>query len=120
MRSLHRNKRDMWYALPVGHTPILDAYGNDTLEVETVYSDALYFPANVSASAGEEATEVFGSETMYSRTVSLVGRTCPLVEGCRIWFGVDPTTSSSNYTVVRVADSKNGYLVALREVTARV
>lgn len=109
----------MWYALPVGERPIQDVWGNDTLEVEVIYSDALYFPANVSASAGEEATEVFGSDTMYSRTVSLTGKLCPLIEGCRVWFGVDPATSGSNYTVVRIADSKNGYLVALREVTAR-
>ena len=118
MRSLHRNKRDMWYAVPVGKKPILDEYGNETLEVETVYSDALYFPANVSANAGQEAVEVFGATTAYSRAVSIVGATCPLIEGCRVWFGVDPIVNESNYLVVRVADSKNGYLVALREVVA--
>lgn len=120
MRSLHRNKRDMWYALPVGKTPILDEYGNDTLEVEVVYSDAIYFPANVSANVGQEAVEVFGATTKYNRTVSIADTTCPLIEGCRVWFGVDPLTNESNYVVVRVADSKNGYLVALREVTAHV
>ena len=119
MRNLIRNKRDLWYALQVGNTPILDDYGNDTLEVEVAFSSPLHFQANVSANVGQEAVEVFGSQTEYSRTVSIAGAECPLVEGCRVWFGVEPnyTADNHNYTVARVADSKNGYLVALREVT---
>lgn len=119
MRDLVRNKRDLWYAIPVGNTPILDEYGNDTLEVEAVFSSPLYFRANISANAGREAVEVFGSQTEYSRTVSIAGGECPLVEGCRVWVGVEPSAQETNYnyTVARVADSKNGYLVALREVT---
>ena len=118
MRDLIRNKRSLWYALPVGSTPILDEYGNDTLEVEVAFSSPLPFQANVSANVGQEAIEVFGAQTGYSRTVSIVGM-CPLVEGCRLWFGVEPNEQETNYnyTVARVADSKNAHLVALREVT---
>ena len=119
MRNFIRNKRSLWYAVPVGSTPILDEYGNDTLEVEAEFSPPLPFRANVSANVGFEATQVFGSQTEYSRTVSFVGDACPLVEGCRVWFRVEPNEDSTNYnyTVVRVADSKNGFLVALREVS---
>ena len=119
MRNLKRNKRELWYAIQVGSEPILDDYGNDTLEVEGVFSSPLYLLANVSANVGQEAIEVFGSQTEYSRTVSIAGNECPLVEGCRVWFGIDPNEmeTNHNYTVARVADSKNGYLVALREVT---
>ena len=119
MRNLIRNKRELWYAIQVGSAPIIDEYGNDTLEVEVVFSSPLYLLANVSANVGQEAVEVFGSQTEYSRTVSLAGSECPLVEGCRVWFGVEPDEygTNHNYTVARVADSKNGYLVALREVT---
>ncbi len=119
MRDLTRNKRKLWYATKVGSNPILDEYGNDTLEVEEVFSSPLYLRANVSANVGQEAVEVFGSQTEYSRTVSIAGGECPLVEGCRVWFGIEPDAQSANYnyTVSRVADSKNGYLVALREVT---
>ena len=116
MRDLNRNKRELWYALPVGSTPILDEYGNDTLEVEVVFSSPLHLRANISANVGQEAVEVFGSQTEYSRTLSFAGSVCPLKEGCRVWFGIEPT-ESHNYTVARVADSKNGYLLALREVT---
>ena len=119
MRNFIRNKRSLWYAVPVGSTPILDEYGNDTLEVEMAYASPLPLQANVSANVGLEATQIFGSQTEYSRTISLVGEECPLVEGCRVWFRVEPNkqVSNHNYTVARVADSKNGYLVALREVT---
>lgn len=119
MRNLNRNKRSLWYAVPVGSAPILDEYGNDTLEVEMEFSSPLPFQANISANVGQEAIEVFGSQTEYSRTVSIAGSDCPLVEGCRVWFGIEPNEDETNhnYTVARVADSKNGYLVALREVT---
>ena len=119
MRNLNRNKRNLWYTVPVGSTPILDEYGNDTLEVEWMFSSPLPFQANVSANVGQEAVEVFGSQTEYSRTVSIAGSECPLVEGSRVWFGIEPNEAASNhnYTVARVADSKNGFLVALREVT---
>ena len=119
MRNLNRNKRSLWYAVPVGSAPILDEYGNDTLEVEMEFSSPLPFQANISANVGQEAIEVFGSQTEYSRTVSIAGSDCPLVEGCRIWFGIEPNEDGTNhnYTVARVADSKNGYLLALREVT---
>ena len=116
MRDLARNTRDLWYAVPTGSSSILDEYGNDTLEVEAAFSSPLHLKANVSANAGQEAVAAFGSYTEYSRTLSITGKMCPLVEGSRVWFGVKPS-ESHNYIVARVADSKNGYLVALREVT---
>lgn len=119
MRDLIRNKRTLWYAIPMGNAPILDEYGNDTLEVEAVFSSPLPFQANVSANIGQEAIEVFGPQTDYSRTVSITGPVCPLVEGCRVWFGKEPneTGDDNNYVVARVADSKNGFLIAMREAT---
>ena len=116
MRDLVRNKRGLWYAVPVGSTPILDEYGNDTLEVDEAFSSPLRLQANVSANVGQEAIEVFGSQTEYNRTVSITGKECPLAEGCRVWFGKEPS-EGHNYVVTRVADSKNGFLVALREVS---
>ena len=119
MRDLIRNKRGLWYALPVGSNPILDEYGNDTLEVEVAFSSPLYLRANVSANIGQEAVEVFGSQTGYRRTLSITGVMCPLVEGCRVWFNKEPNENGddNNYVVARVADSKNGFLVAMREAT---
>lgn len=119
MRDLKRNQRKLWYAVPVGSNPIRDEYGNDTLEVETIFSSPLPLQANVSANVGQEAIQAFGAQTEYSRTVSIFRDECPLVEGCRVWFRVEPNEQGTNYnyTVVRVADSKNSYLVVLREVS---
>ena len=117
MRNLQRNQRGLYYAAPIGTQPILDEYGNDTLEVETIYTSPTLFRANVSANVGEESNAVFGNQTEYSRTISVAGSDCPLTEGCLVWFGV-PADKANNYKVVKVADSKNGFLVALQEVSA--
>lgn len=117
MRSLQRNWREIYYAVPTGSEPILDDYGNDTLEVRQIYSSPTLLRVNVSASVGQDAVNTFGSQTEYSRTVSYAATDCPLVEGALVWFGVD-ISGRHNYRVVKVADSKNGYLIALREVAA--
>lgn len=118
MRSMQRSWRTMYYATVQGTEPIVDEYGNDTLELKTTYSSPTLLRANISANAGQEAVDVFGALTGYSRTVSYAGETCPLSEGSLVWFGVD-ISGPHNYTVVKVADSKNGYLIALREVSNR-
>ena len=118
MRSLQRNWRTMYYAAALRTEPIKDEYGNDTLERKTIYASPTLFRANVSANAGQEAVSVFGALTGYSRTISYVGESCPLDEGALVWFDVD-SSGPHNYIVVKVADSKNGYLIALREVSKR-
>lgn len=116
MRDLKRNQRPFYYSTIEGTEPILDEWGNDTLETRTIYGDPVRLKANVSANIGEEAVELFGSQTEYSRTISMAK--CPLTEGDKIWFGIKPT-AENNYTVAKIADSKNGFLVALREVSHR-
>ena len=117
MRSLQKNWRKLYYATPKSTESILDDYGNDTLEVKTTYSEPVLLNANVSANVGQDAINTFGSITGYSRTISYFGEKCPLVEGSRVWFGVEPT-KSHNYKVIKVADSKNGFLIALQEVSS--
>ena len=108
MRTLKRNMREVTYENVSTIEPIKDVYGNDTLEVRKLYAAPVTVRWNVSAAVGEEANEIFGGLTDYSRTVTLCGN-CPVFEGDRVTFG------GKRYTVVRVADSKNAYLVALRE-----
>ena len=116
MRDLKRNQRSFYYSTVTGTEPILDEYGNDTLETRTTYSAPLVSKGNISANIGEDAVEIFGTQTEYSRTVSMA--TCLLKEGDKVWFDVEPT-GENNYIVAKVADSKNGFLVALREVSPR-
>lgn len=116
MRSLIRNQRAFYYATVIATEPIFDEYGNDTLETQTIWSEPVSSKANISPNVGEEVVEVFGAHTEYSRTISMTK--CPLSEGDKIWFGIEPS-KENNYTVAKIADSKNGFLVALREVSPR-
>ena len=109
MRTLNRNQREVTYERVIGTEPITDDYGNDTLEVRRIYDAPVTARWNVSAAVGQEATEVFGDLTDYSRTVTLCG-SCPVAEGDRVTFG------GKSYSVVKIADSINGYMIALREV----
>ena len=114
MRVLYKNQRVYHYALPIAVEPILDEYGNDTLEVEIKYSEPIKAKANYSSAVGQEAVAVFGTTTDYSR-VLVFSRDCPLKEGAILWIGKD-TSEQANYKVVRIADSLNGTLVAVGEI----
>lgn len=116
MRSLNRNKRLIHYALLTGEVENIDEYGNLTGELTPAYDVATPLLCNVSAASGEDAVRAFGNFTGYSRTVSVADPTCPMDEQTVVWFDVDPT-GPHNYIVVRKADSKNGILYALQEVT---
>ncbi len=116
MRTLNRNKRDIYYALQIGSTDDVDEYGNETGESTPTYGKAIALRQNVSGAFGEEAVQAFGSFTGYSRTMCVADVNCPIVEGSVVWFGVSPP-DPYNYIVVRKADSKNGILYALQEVT---
>ena len=111
MCSLEKNKRILSYALPTGTEPIKDEWGNDTLEIARKYTDFTEYRANISSAVGEEAVKAFGSLTSYSRTICVAENECPIaVEGALIRF------DSKTYEVSKVADSLNGFLIAVREV----
>lgn len=114
MRTLYKNKRRCCYANPTGEKRILDEWGNETLEVGVEYTEPAELEVNYSASVGKEAVEIFGTSTDYSRTMVFAG-SCPLVEGSKLWIGINPT-EKANYRVVKVADSPNGYMVAVSEI----
>ena len=116
MRSLNRNKRLVCYALRTGETANTDEYGNETGESTPTYGEIKALRVNISAATGEEATEAFGSFTGYSRTMFVSDATCPINVDSIIWFGIS-TDKPHNYIVARKADSKNGILYALQEVT---
>lgn len=120
MRTLKRNKRSVYYARYLGSEPVTvtDAAGNvhDTLEVKRTYSDPVLLECNVSAAAGAEDVDVFGSLSDYTRTICTSDTSLPIDEDTVLWFGIEPT-EPYNYIVKRVADSKNGLLIAIAEVS---
>lgn len=116
MRSLNRNKRQIYYALRQGEVANIDEYGNETGELTPAYGAVTPLMCNVSAASGAEAVQAFGSFTGYTRAMFTADNACPIDEHSIVWFGVAPT-EPHNYVVVRKADSKNGILYALQEVT---
>ena len=116
MRNLNRNKRELWYALYQGTQPVVDDQGYETGEYALSYGDITRLDCNVSAASGAEAVQAFGNMTNYSRTITIADPDCPLDEDAIVWFGAD-TTKPHNYIVTRKADSKNGVMYALQEVS---
>ena len=116
MRSLNRNKRNIYYALHTGEETIFDEYGNETSESAPTYGEPIALGCNISAATGADAVQAFGNFTNYSRAMCVTDLNCPIDENTIVWFGVAPT-EPHNYIVTRKADSKNGILYALREVT---
>lgn len=116
MRNLNRNKRTIYYALRTGETVNVDEYGNETSESTPTYGEKTALRCNVSAASGEDAVQAFGSFTGYSRTLCVADPACPIDEKTILWFGIEPS-EPHNYIVTQKADSKNGILYALQEVT---
>ena len=116
MRNLNRNRRTIYYAVRNGDVANIDEYGNETGESTPVYGSATPLLCNVSAATGYDAVQAFGNFTGYARTLCVADTSCPMDEDSIVWFGVSPT-EPHNYIVVRKADSKNGILYALQEVT---
>ena len=116
MRSLNRNKRLIYYALRTGDLINVDEYGNETGESTPTYGERSALSVNISASTGQDAVQAFGSFTGYSRTMFVADNSCPLDVDSIVWYGIAPP-EAHNYIVVRKADSKNGILYALQEVT---
>lgn len=112
MRTLELNKRSLFYANPTGTQRVVED-GYLTPDFETTYETPVQLKVNYSACTGQEAIEIFGDATNYSRVIVLT--VCPMVEGAKVWIG-RPITEESNYKVVKVADSLNSFAVALQEV----
>ena len=118
MRSLNKNKRQIYFALYKGEELVFDKNGNETGETKPIYGDVEELMCNVSSASGEDAVQAFGSFTNYTRVLSIADSNCPIAEETIVWFGVS-TNEPYNYIVTRKADSKNGVLYALQEVKVR-
>lgn len=110
MRMLEKNKRKCYYALPTGEKPILDEWGNDTLEVETTYTEKTELNVNYSPSTGREYIDIFGENADYSKVLAFDH--CPLTKGAILWID----SEEPNYRVEQIADSINSTLVAVIEI----
>lgn len=115
MQSLMSNQRTIYYALYLGVTDITSD-GYKTGEKKKDYSAPSAFACNVSPARSPADTEPFGINTDYDRTIVTCDMTCPITEDTILWIGI-PTTQPYNYKVVRRAESINGLLFAIKEVS---
>ena len=117
MKSLNRNKQELYYALYTHKEPIIDEYGNKTGEFSLVYSEPTPVWMNISAARGTAETEMFGISANYTKTLVTSDMSCPIQEDTILWIGISPEGGTPyNYSVVQVAKSLNSITYAIKEV----
>lgn len=119
MRTLERNKQDIYYALYVSSSDSTDEYGDYNGEPTATYSKPEKLEANVSASRGTADSELFGIDLDYSRTICIEDINCPIKEDSVLWIGRVPDDKGEvkyNYIVKAVAISLNSTVYAIKEV----
>ena len=118
MLMLQRNKSEFWYATYAGKTPIKNADGLPTGEMEITYNPPVKCAGNISPASGIIVSKLFGADESYDLLVMLAGTGWHIGPGSVVWVGTDPP-SPHNYAVSRVAESLNSTSIALKRVEAR-
>lgn len=144
MRTLHKNKVKMKYALLVGETPVyeLDDDGNkvvayvdedgniyykETGETALLYSEPIEFYANIAMSGGEVRETEFGlSNADYDAVVITDKDLIPIDETSLIWLKSDVAyrnigemildANSADYRVRKVSESLNQTKYLLKSI----
>ena len=133
MRTLNKNKQDMYYANQDKRVPIFETYidedGNeyqlDTGEKKLVYGEPVPFKGNIAMSGGEAEAREFGLNLADYEAVLLVGKnTLPITESSLIWHATEPKTDdngnaneySADYRIVKISTSLNFDKYVLKKV----
>lgn len=114
MRCMRRNMQNIYYALYAGKEEILDEHGNATATFNVMYSNPVRAKMNVSPAQGTTGIELFGKNTVYSKTMVTHNLGCPIDETSVVWIDRSPDMPH-NYTVVGVAKSVNNIVYALKK-----
>ena len=116
MRRQKRNQQNLYYALFVEKTPIVDKHGNQSGEWNTVYSDPIAFKANVSPAKGESESAVFGKNLDYDKSIVPDRTDIHIDESSVLWVDSLDASKPHDYVVVRIAKSLNELVVAIKKV----
>ena len=133
MRTLKKNKQEMYYSVLLGEYPIYDYYidsdGNripvSTGESEMRYSVPKDFKGNIAMSGGESEAVEFGvNKSDYSAVLVVDKEELPIDETSLIWFESEPVdgsgetikVSDADYTVTKIIPSLNGVRYLLKKV----
>lgn len=117
MRTLNRNKQQVYYALYEGRTAIKDEYGNETGESEISYSTPISLKINISPAKGESSTRQFGDSENYDRIMVTSDMECPIDENSILWIDTLDTEKPHDYIVKKVARSLNTISYAVSKVS---
>jgi len=115
MRSLERNKREIYYALYTGNEEIKDSNNYSTGEYRRTYSQPVKARINVSAARGSAYTREFGDLQNYDKTM-ITTEDLPIDENTILWVDDLDITHEHDYEVVKVAKSLNENQYAIQKV----
>lgn len=120
MRCMNRNKVTIFYCLYEKDVSLRDTAGNLTGEKYSGYEKPVALRCNVSPAKGNAQVEQFGNLDSYDKVVVTEDVHCPIDENT-VLFVDKPVEYTENgpvydYTVKRVAKSKNSISYAISKV----
>ena len=118
MRTLQRNRREIWYALYSGVTDVVDDDGYKTGETDVTYETPVKTFMNVSGGRGVAEAQFFGIENPFTRVAVTDDMTTAFNTDTVFWFEKTPGEDMDdyNYVCTGVVTTINGRVIALKEV----
>lgn len=114
MRNLYRNKRKIYYALPLGKVPLLDQNGYETGEFEVKYSRIQEAYVHLNVNSGDILNNVYGNYDNYYRTM-IAENGLAINEGTILWID-KPISKEYDYIVKRISKDINVTIYSLVRV----
>ena len=121
MRTLQRNKREIWYALYNGVTDVVDDDGNYTGEQTVSYGTPTLARMNVSGGRGQAEIELFGVDNPFTHTAVTDDLTTEFTTDTIWWFDVMPGNTAEavpyNFRCTGISRTINQVVIALQEIS---
>lgn len=124
MRTLNRNRQDLYYATFVSKTEVLDEYGNATGQYQITYSAPATTAWNVSFVESDAEVEMFGIQSKDTLRIVAPKQSFPLDEASILWYGITPetpyvaTAPKHNYAIAGIRPSLNELVFYAKRVDA--
>lgn len=117
MRLMEKNRKLIFYSIPLPPTPILDEDGYDTGEWNyDNKTDPLPLFVNHTRLTGEAIREKFGIFENYHKVVFISNKFIPIKEDTLLWVEQLDTSKAHDYIVKRKAIGLNGYYLGINKV----
>ena len=124
MRTLERNKKTFHYAVYLGGTEAMDAFGDHTFEGVPSYSKWRTYRANISPARGESTAELFGNDLIYDKIIVTDDLNCEIDENSVLAIDMavneGDDVATYDYVVSKKAVSLNYIQYAVTKVKVNV